>query len=72
MGCAEEVPTGADLPDRVKAEGILVDHDRIQECGDHLQQLGVEDHLLKSRVEAAFHPTGPMHQQVDPAHHGAP
>ena len=64
---AEEVAARADLLHRREGERLLVDDDRLEERRDHPEQLGVEDHLLVAGVEAALHPAGAVHQQVDPA-----
>ena len=64
---AEEMAARADLLDRRERQGLLVDDDRVQERLDHPEQLGVEDHLLVAGVEAALHPAGAVHQQVDAA-----
>ena len=72
VGSAEEVAAGADLAHRIEAERVLVDDDRVEERGHHLQQLGVDDHLLEAGVEATLHPAGAVHQEVDAAHDRAP
>jgi hypothetical protein len=56
----------------LEAERLVIDHDRVQEGLDHAQQLGVQDHLLVARMEAALHPACTVHEQVDPAHDRAP
>ena len=36
------------------------------------EQVGVERHLLERGLQAAFHPAGAVHQQIDAAHDRAP
>src|SRR6186997_1849975 len=64
---AEEVAAGTDLLHRREGQRLIIDDDRLEEGRDHPEQLGIKDHLLVARVEAALHPAGAMHQQVDPA-----
>ena len=72
VGRAEEVAARPDLGDRVDAQRRLVDHDRLEHLGDHLQDLRVDDELLERGGEAALEPAGALVEQVHPAHHRAP
>lgn len=39
---------------------------------DHLEEFGVQHHLLEGSPKPAFEPSGRMHYEVGAAHHGAP
>ena len=69
---AEEVAARADLADRVERQRGVVDDDRVEQGGDHRQQVGVEHELGQRGVQTALHPAGAVHQDVDAAHHRAP
>ena len=72
VGDAEEVTAGTDLGDRVDGERVLVDDDRVEDRGDHRQQVGVEDELDERGVEPTLHPPRAVHQEVDATHDRAP
>jgi hypothetical protein len=54
------------------AQRRVVDLDRLQVFGHHLQHLGVDDQLLEAGCEPALQPAGRVVHQVGPAHHGTP
>ena len=69
---AEEVSARADLGDRLDRQAGVVDDDRVEEGSDHLQQVGVDDHLLVRRAQTALQPAGAVHHDVGASHHRAP
>ncbi len=66
------MPARADLADRIQCQRRDVHRDGLEERRDHLQQIGVENHLLERGLQAPFHPAGPVLEDVHPAHDRAP
>ena len=68
----EEVPGRPDLGDGLDGQGGVVDDYRLQHGCDHVQEVGVDNHLLVGGQEATLQPPGAVQQQVDAAHDGPP
>ena len=59
------MPAGTDLGDRVERQRLVVDHERVEHRRCHVQQVGVDHHLLEAGLQAALHPPGSVHHHVD-------
>src|SRR5262249_47141956 len=51
---------------------VFVHDQGLQELAHHLQELGIEDHLLEGGDEPSLHPTGAMQEPVGVPHDGTP
>ena len=54
----KEVPGRPDLGDGLDGQGGVVDDYRFQHGCDHVQEVGVDNHLLVGGQEAALQPPG--------------
>ena len=61
-----------DLADGVEAELVGGEGERLEQLGEHLQHLDVDDELLLRRREAALQPAGAVEEDVAAAQHRAP
>ena len=66
------MPARPNSGDRLDADRSVVDDDRLQILGHHLQHLGVDNQLLVARSEPALKPARCVVHQVCAAHHRAP
>ena len=71
-GRREVVAAGPDLGHRVQSDLGVVDPERDEDLGHHLEHLGVEDQLLERGRQAALEPARALVEQADAAHDRAP
>src|SRR5687768_9270082 len=72
MRRAEEMAAGADIADRLERQRLVGYIERLEELGNHLQEVDVEDEFFERRGQAALRPAGRMHDEIAAAFDNAP
>ena len=72
VGGSEEVPAMPDIGDRVQPQRRLAEFDGLEQLGEHLQDLDVDDEFLGRDCQAALKPARPVQNHVGAAHDRAP
>src|SRR5579862_3780218 len=68
----EEVTARADFRHRLDTDLVPRGGDRLEELGEHLQHLDIENELLERCVEATLEPAGGMQHEMTAAEESAP
>jgi hypothetical protein len=58
------MPTRGDFGDGIQADFVSVHDQRLEDFGEHLQHLHVDDELLVGRTQPSLEPPGAMNENV--------